>query len=158
MNIWRLMMHHTNPDKALDWTRQSKRIAIGWGEVGDIRMKGYTSPQEISGVIGQLYREGKHPYNNAGQGGACLWNFYFAMQKDDLVILNTKHGPSLVVQVQGDYEWKSEEKAIPNYLHQRIVTITDRNPREVWHRAGAGPILGHSIRWTLIQCERALPK
>ena len=158
MNIWRLMTHHTNPDNALAWSRQSQRIAIGWGQVGDIRKQGYTSPQDISAAITQLIREGKHPYNNAGQGGACLWNFYIAMQKGDLVILNTKHGPSLVVKVKGDYEWQAEEPALPDYRHQRLVEVSEWNPKDLWHKAGAGPISGDNKRWTLIQCARSLPE
>jgi hypothetical protein len=42
MRVWRLITHHSDRDHALFWTKQNSRIAIGWGAIGDIRIKGLT--------------------------------------------------------------------------------------------------------------------
>lgn len=153
MNVWRLMLHHENPQNALRWTRLNQRIAIGWGQVGHLHHQGYTSPKEISAVVSQLIRDGKQTYRNAGQSGVGLWAFCYTMQKGDLVILNA-NGPTVVVQVTGDYEWRDDESSLPNYFHQRRIEITQLDPRAIWNLAGARPIKSHSPRWTLIQCEK----
>ena len=156
MNIWRLMTHHLDQEKALAWSQQQQRIAIGWGQVGDISAHGYTSSEEISQAIKGLFHQGKHPYKNWGQGGVCLWDFYVAMKQGDLVILNTKRGPSLVVEVTGDYQCVTAPPNLPDYRHQRTVKLSGWNPKDLWKRAGARPIAGHNSRWTLIQCTESL--
>ena len=47
MNVWRLITHHEDKDAALFWTRQNSRIAIGWGAIRDIRIRGYNSADVI---------------------------------------------------------------------------------------------------------------
>lgn len=84
MKVWRLITHHADPGGALDWCWRNRRIAIGWGQIGNIDVEGYNSASEIADAITQHYP------NDAGSGGGpSLWNFYKKMQKDDLVILST---------------------------------------------------------------------
>ena len=47
MNVWRLITHHEDKDAALFWTRQNSRVAIGWGAIRDIRIRGYNSADVI---------------------------------------------------------------------------------------------------------------
>lgn len=80
------------------------------------------------------------------------------MQKGDLVILSTGSRRELVVEVAGKYEWVAETPTwMGNYQHQRRVEISTWDADELWHKAGAKPIAGHSIRWTLIRCAKPLP-
>jgi predicted Mrr-cat superfamily restriction endonuclease len=152
MNVWRLMTHHEDTESALRWTRLNNRIAMGWGGTGDIVKQGYRSRQEISAQISSW----NHISDNAGQGGACLWAFCYLMTNDDLVILSTKRGRMLVVQVTGPYEWTEEKPDFggdyKDYQHQRRVQITSYDANKLWHLAGGKPAKGYNPRWTLVRC------
>lgn len=155
MNVWRLMTHHEDTEAALRWTRLNNRIAMGWGRTGDIVKEDFRSPQTISARISSM----NHISQNAGQGGVCLWNFAYEMRENDLVILATKRGRVLVVQVTGPYEWTEEKPHFggdyKDYQHQRRVKITDYDANKLWHRAG-GTASGQSQRWTLICCAKTV--
>ena len=47
MNIWRLKTHHIDADGAFEWTRKHNRIAVGWGEIGDLRRLNFSSADDI---------------------------------------------------------------------------------------------------------------
>lgn len=151
-NIWRLISHYSHPEAAVDWARANGRIAIGWGGTGDIRAQGYASPKDIVKVVRERY-----PQNyNAPFSGIQLWNFCYTIKPDDLVILSTGKRRALVMQVDGDYEYRLAEKtAIPGDLcHQRAAHATAIDPDRLWRLAGSAMAAGQSIRWTLIQCLR----
>ena len=157
MNIWRLITHHEDADGALAWTCQNGRIAIGWGKIGDLRHQVFNSSKEVGVIIRRYYPE----LNNSGLGGISLWNFYSQMQKGDLVILSSSRPRELVVEVQGEYKYSTIPKVngvelSGHYQHQRRVQVSEWNPEELWHLAGARPATGQNIRQTLIKCERPL--
>jgi hypothetical protein len=151
--VWRLMTHHQDPIGALDWARTNMRLAIGWGNIGDIKQSGYTSPDDITGAIRSDYPDETQPR----VGGSCLYDFCYQMKQGDLVILSTGKKRELVMEVVGDYEYRDRSDAPPigtrSYQHQRKARIVGLDPDELWNRAGAGPLAGQSPRWTLIQCR-----
>jgi hypothetical protein len=154
MNVWRLATHHADPEAVVDWSQLTGRIAIGWGKVGNIREKGYTSTNEIAKTTRLLY-PGLH---NAPFSGVQLWNFYYTMKPDDLVILSTGKYRALVMQAQGDYEFVPSEEAplFGDYQHQRKAVVTSIDPDQLWRSTGSRPMPGQNIRWTLIQCRNAV--
>ena len=152
MNVWRLITHWGEPEEVLKWSRENRRIAIGWNRAGDVR--NYASPREIVEAV-------RHEYpalQNAPFSGGQLWNFCHTLAQDDLVILSVgkNGGRSLVVQVKGEYEFVPPEEAPfrDGLQHQRKVEITPLDPNRLWHLAGSQPAIGHNIRWTLIKCLR----
>ena len=65
MNVWRLITAHEDKDAALFWTKQNGRIAIGWGNIGDIRKQNYSSKEDIASAIRAAYPGLRH----SGSGG-----------------------------------------------------------------------------------------
>jgi hypothetical protein len=80
------------------------------------------------------------------------------MESGDLVIVSTNAGRSLVMEVQGDYEFKqtAEPDPIGDYQHQRRAVPIAIDPDALWQEAGAALRAGQNIRWTLIECERPI--
>lgn len=152
MNVWRLITHHREPDDALRWIRDNERVAIGWGAIGDIGARGYTSPADVSAAILENYPDA----TNAAAGGPVLWNFFQEVRKGDLVILSASKPRVAVVEVMGDYEWTSDTSDFGNYQHQRRVREAPWDIEALWRRAG-GAAPGQSPRWTLIRCTRSVP-
>jgi len=151
MAIWRLITHHLYPEQMLETYRNNSCIAMGWGQIGDLRrlrpadwvtirdaIKGIGNYKNLRGAVG------------AGPGGRCLWGFYTEMRSEDLVILSVGNGPLRdVVKVAGDYEWREPPIDGDDYNHCRHVEWTNYDGKELWHRhAIAG---GWNKRWTLIQ-------
>ena len=77
MNIWRMMTHHENPQNALSWSKLNNRIAIGWGNIGDLSLQQLQNSTDISKLIKRHYPEAR----NSGTGGKSLWSFYSEIQK-----------------------------------------------------------------------------
>jgi hypothetical protein len=160
VNVWRLIPHHADKDLALAWSRYNRRIAIGWGRVGDIKERGYRTSAEIGAAIRKYYPE----LHNSGLGGPSLWNFYAEMQKGDLVILSASKPRELVVEVDGEYEFRhvgltlNGVPIIGDYWNQRMVQISNWDPDDLWHLAGARPAPRQSSRWTLFKCESSVPQ
>ena len=152
MRVWRLITHHADKDHALFWSKQNSRIAIGWGPIGNIRVIGYGSADDITAAIRRRYPEQRNPH----LGGSSLWDFYASMQKADFVILSASKPHVLVVQVGGDYEFEDHSPFEGDYQHQRSVVIRrDLSPKDLWKKAG-GAAPGQNDRQTLIRYERAL--
>jgi predicted Mrr-cat superfamily restriction endonuclease len=156
MNVWRLIPHHKDRDAALLWGRQHSRIAIGWGGIGDIGSKGYSSSQDINKEILKLWLK-----EDSTHGGPSLWRFYTWMQKGDLVILKSDRGFESVVEVKGDYEWNNAPLTLNDgtklsgyhwdYWHQRRVAPTNRDPKKLWESVG-GRAPGENHFFTLHLC------
>lgn len=157
MTIWRLIVHHQEPQVALDWTKKNKRIAVAWGDIGDIddiRKHHCLSRQTISAAIRNAYPE----LNNSHLGGPSLLNFYQGMQPDDLVILakgSSGKPPNrcCVVRIVGNYEYRTQDnKKLRDYNHQREITFTDLDADELWKEVGRRAAPGETIRWTVVRC------
>ena len=148
------MTHHADPEHTLQWAAKTGRVAIGWGLIGDLSTQTYNSPRDISDAINKFYPHA----GNAGSGGVCLYDFCSRMQSGDLVILSTKQGRKSVMEVEGAYEFKPtpEEPPIGDYQHQRKASILPIDPNLLWRCAGSAPKIGHSIRWTLIECLKPI--
>lgn len=92
--------------------------------------------------------------DNSHLGGASLWDFNDQMQNGDLVILSANKPRILVVEVEGNYEWR-ESPFVGDYQHQRAVIIRrDLSPEDVWKKAGGAA--RQNVHQTLIRCERTL--
>jgi hypothetical protein len=157
IQVWRLITHHQDRDAALRWSLNNGRIAIGWGQVGELSIHKFGSETEIVDAILHQYQSGDHPLNNSKSGGFSLWNLLAKMKNGDLVILR---GASLsrVVQITGDYFFDALNTPIAGdfYNHQRRVEVTTLDADKIWQRAGRMAKDGGSIYRTLIRCENRL--
>jgi len=138
----------------LHWAKNTGRLAVGWGLIGNIKENRYFSPQDISAAIKKYYPELK----NAGHGGASLYHFCYNVQPGDLVILSTGQKRSLVMEVEGGYEFNSASKKPPigDYHHQRKASVMPIDADKLWQVAGGAPIAGHNIRWTFLKCLKPI--
>jgi predicted Mrr-cat superfamily restriction endonuclease len=136
--VWRLLMD----EPALPWVSANRRIAIGWGEVGDIRQLG--TFDAIAEAIRE--RNADHPDHagkpeaNVQHGAHSLHDFCFAMRPGDLVIVSDRSRRRGVWEVLGEYEYVGSA-AVPagtNYQHQRLARQTDQDADELWSQAGGG--------------------
>ena len=149
-NVWRLIAHHDDPAGVVNLIRKTGQIRIGWGDVGDLSRSSYCSAREISQAIWQVYPGS----TNLRFGGASLWRFYHEMQKGDLVIVSSKQGRQMTVEVTGPYQWQSAPgptPLTPDYQHFRAVALTGLDPDAVFAQAG-GMAPGENSRWALFRC------
>lgn len=155
MRIWKLIGHHKLPDEAIAWSLNVGRIAVGWGKIGDLRALHFSGSQDISTKIRQEYPEA----TNAHLGGPSLWSFFHEMDVGDLVILVGKRRRACVVEVTGPYSWTGQEDSFSkgDYQHQRMAVLTEEEPDQLWHSAGAGIVDGYNTRWTLALCSADAP-
>ncbi len=156
--VWRLIPHHERRDLAVEWMRNSKRIAIGWGKIGDLNEMSPRSAADISAAIDRHYPGER----TASNGGKSLWILYHEMQKGDLVIVSgSKKARELVVQIDGGYEYSAEAPVVNgvvlsgDYYFQRPVLLTDWDPEKLWSLAGRAAD-GQSVYQTLISCAKPL--
>ncbi len=147
--VWRLMSHHSCPDEADSYFAAKARIAIGWGDVGDVRRNALTTSAQVADAIRRTYPN----LNNAGAGGVCLHNFCFRMRRGDLVIISCAGRRTRVVEVDTDYVYCPDPEPAPigNYQHQRDAKPVEIHPRALWLEAGARPKPQHNRRWSLIE-------
>lgn len=149
-NVWRLIAHHGDAEGVINLIRKTGQIRIGWGDTGDLRQSPYRSAREISQAIWRVYPG----LTNFRFGGASLWRFYHEMQKGDLVIVSSKQGRQLVVEVAGPYQWNPASPPVPltpDYQHFRDINLTSLNPDTMFAQAG-GMAPGENSRWTLFRC------
>ena len=83
MNTWRLIAHHKDPESAISWLRDQRRIAIGWGRIGDLRTSCVRAATDITAMVRKKYPKAQ----NGHLGGPSLWRFYDKMLVGDLVIV-----------------------------------------------------------------------
>ncbi len=153
--VWRMMTHHQDSKYALEWVKETKRIAIGWGRIGDIKTRGYSSNYDISKVVKEFYPDRR----DASDGGYSLYDFCYSMRSSDLVILNAERKRALVVEVVGDYEYKPlpEEPPLGDYQHQRQVNILKKvNADDLWRSAGSHAVAGRSVYGALVECRKPI--
>lgn len=63
-----------------------------------------------------------------------------------------------MIEVEGEYDFqeKAELPPVGEYQSQRTGTPIPIDPDRLWAKAGAGPIVTHNKRWTLIQCLKPI--
>ena len=153
MTIWRIIAHHTDRATATDWMRKHRRIAIGWGKIGDLAQ--YHSVDEIKAAIKENYPAPDYP-QNSGNGGPSLWDFANTIKIGDLVIVSGDKGRELVVEIVGEYEFIAGESPLfGGYFNQRAVELTQYDGDKLWRAAG-GAMPGVSVYRTLVRCQNAV--
>ena len=146
MAVWRLITHHSDPERLLAWTIQNSRIAIGWCALGDLR----TYPSEAKIKAKALVTFPTLP--NRFFSGHQLWAFLHEVQKGDLVILSAR-GRARVAEVTGDYMFEPTHGDASPYAHQRPVRFLAMDPDELWVKSGrTAP--GENQRWAFVRCTR----
>ncbi len=150
MTIWRMIAHHTDRAAAVRWTRAHRRIAIGWGKIGDLART--DSIDEIKAAIKANYPAPSYA-NNAGSGGPSLWDFANTMKKGDLVIASGRVPREFVVEIVGDYEFVAGASPLfGEYNNQRAIELTEYDGEKLWKAAGG--VAGVSPYRTLVKCQR----
>src|SRR5262245_1928170 len=150
--VWRLLID--DPEVTLRWMSENGRIAIGWGEIGDIRQLG------ASDAIAEAIRArneshpdhaGK-PATNVQHGTNSLHNFCYQMRPGDLVIVSDGSRRRGVWEVQGEYEYAEPAASPLNYQHQRLAQPSEMDPDALWLQAGGRLVEGQINYRTLGRC------
>lgn len=137
--VWRVVAHHSEDarvvQESLDRVHECGRIAVGWGQIGDLRTLNPANLSDLQHAIQAAYPH----LHNAMNGARSLWSFLYEMRKGDLVILSKKGFKRQLFQVDGGYEFGGSEG--DDYFHQRPVReVQGLNGEEVWKRIGGlGP-------------------
>jgi hypothetical protein len=150
--IWRLLISE-------DPERENRRLAIGWGEIGDVRSLG--SPGAIEEAIRHRNENDlRHTHRGAANwrhGSFSLYDFCFKMKSGDLVILSIGEGKRrLVMEVVGSYEHVAPSQAPVNYQHQRKARLVDMDPNDLWEQAGGKSLPKEIYYRTLVQCAESI--
>jgi predicted Mrr-cat superfamily restriction endonuclease len=143
-------------EATVPWVSANGRIAIGWGEVGDIRQLG--TFDAIADAIRE--RNANHPDHegkpeaNVQHGANSLHDFCHAMRPGHLVIISDRSRRRGVWEVEGEYEYVEPEAAPPdsNYQHQRRARRTDLDADALWSQAGGRLADGQINYRTLGRC------
>lgn len=153
MNIWRMVTHHINPQHLLEVYRNSSNIALGWGQVGDLRVLRPNSDSDIRKSIIDTYKE-TLPVQSAVSGGRCLWAFYHEMKIGDLVIMSVGKGPEgSVAEIKGDYKWISTPVDNDDYHHiRRVIWRYDLDGGNIWNKHVIAS--NWNPMWALIRLEK----
>ncbi len=152
MNIWRLIPHHERPAEFAEWSRNNKVIAVGWGQMGDLRRQSFRDEGEL-----KLLTARTHPgytTNSWVNGGRSLWRLYNDVQIGDLVIISASGSRKLTMRVTGDYYFTNDD-ASHYYEHRRKAAVVPINPNHLW-RAANRVAPGEGIYGTLVRCARTL--
>lgn len=153
--VWRLLIEE--PEDTLPWMSGNKRIAIGWGEIGDVRLLG--SLDAIAKAIRE--RNENHPdyagrpAANVQHGSHSLYDFCFTMKPRALVIISDRVQRRQVREVVGGYDYVDQSAAPLNYRHQRDARLVDMDPDDLWRRAG-GALKGEINYRTRDQCAECV--
>ncbi len=154
MNIWRLIPHHIDPAKYAEWSRNKGTIAIGWGQMGDLRNHVFHDVNGLKQITARAHST--YPTNSKVNGGNSLWRLYHEMQKGDLVIISAKGSRKLTMRVTGDYYFVGTlDDPSHYYEHRRKAEVVLIDPNRLWHIAG-GAAPGEGKYSTLIRCANAL--
>src|SRR5262245_64393047 len=119
--VWRLLIDQ--PEVTLPWMSNNERIAIGWGEIGDVRELG--TLDAIAEAI--RARNEDHPNHvgkpaaNVQHGSNSLHDFCYEVRPGDLGIISDGSRRQGVWEVLGEYEHVQSSAAPLNYQHQRIA-------------------------------------
>ena len=150
--VWRLLVEE--PKVTLPWMSDCQRIAIGWGEIGDIR--GLGTQEAIADAIRE--RNETHPKHadkwpaNIQHGSHSLHDFCYALKPGDLVIVSDRSCRRSVWEVVGDYEYVQRPGYPRNYQHQRLARPVKMDPDVLWRQAGGKLQEGQINYRTLGRC------
>jgi hypothetical protein len=148
MQIWRLVAHHEESDKALNQMKEKGRVAIGWSDLGDLAILNPQNSKDISSEI-KLVRS---VISNAMMAGPSLWNLYSEVEIGDQVIVTANGRRECVFEITGNYIF-DKKNAILGYAHQRSAALTDIDPQTLWLASDSSVAKGENIRWTLAKCK-----
>ena len=152
MNIYRMIVHHTDRPAAMRWTRANRRVAIGWGKSGDVAR--YNGKAELKRALVACYPPPIR--NNFKSGSESLWSFCHDVCIGDLIILSGNKTRELVVEITGDYEFvPGDSPLFGEYNHQRAMEITQYDADKLWRAAG-GLEAGVSRYQALVRCQRSV--
>jgi len=148
MQIWRLVAHHEESERALQLMKEKGRIAIGWSDLGDLDLLNPQNSKEISSKI----KEVRADISNAMMAGPSLWNLYSEIEVGDQVIITAKGKRECVFEVTGNYVF-DRKNSILGYAHQRSAALTDIDPQKLWLASDSSVAEGENVRWTLSKCK-----
>ncbi|MDB6062523.1 MAG: endonuclease [Verrucomicrobiaceae bacterium] len=148
MQIWRLVAHHEESDKALKQMKETGRVAIGWSDLGDLSILNPQNSKDISSEIKLV----KSDTSNAMMAGPSLWNLYSEVEIGDQVIVTANGRRECVFEITGNYIF-DKENAILGYAHQRPAALTDIDPQILWLASDSSVADGENVRWTLAKCK-----
>ena len=148
MQIWRLVAHHEESEKALQQMKEKGRIAIGWSDLGDLNLLEPKNSKDISSKIKEIRAD----VSNAMMAGPSLWNLYSEIEIGDQVIITAKGKRECVFEVTGDYVF-DKANSILGYSHQRPAALTGIDPQKLWLASDSSVAEGENVRWTLSKCK-----
>lgn len=153
MNIWRLIPHHEQPVKFAEWSRRKGVLAIGWGQMGDLRQQRFHSEAEMKRLVADTH---DYSTNSKVNGGFSLWRFYHEMQIGDLVIISASGSRKQTMRVTGDYYFVNlGDDPSHDYEHRRKAEVVPIDPNRLWQAANrVAP--GEGVYSTLVRCDRQL--
>lgn len=150
-DVWRLIPHHDAPELAKQLSRKNRRIAVGWGRIGDLSRLSARGPLEICKLIREEYPD----LHNSQTGGPSLWRLYKCMREGDLVILGARCTLRLVMEVDGPYRYVAKDDPdLGEYRHHRPAQPRDDlDAGQLWVAAG-GMASNQNSHCTVLRCAR----
>ncbi|NUY55240.1 HNH endonuclease [Salinivibrio sp. EAGSL] len=148
MQVWRLVAHHEESQKALARMIEIGRIAIGWSSVGDLSELDPSNYTEITNKLETIQPD----VNNSNMAGPSLWNLYAEVEIGDQIIVTASGKRQCVFEITGPYIFDSDN-SILGYSHQRQAALTDIDPEALWEASESNVAKGENVRWTLAKCK-----
>jgi predicted Mrr-cat superfamily restriction endonuclease len=133
--------------------KKSMCLALGWGDVGDLRAVAMQS-DELPRVVRRAYPFAKNVHHAA----ASLPRFFAQAKVGDVVIVASRGQRFGVFRIAGDYIWRPDVGPISgwDYYHQRPATWMDMAPDEMWRRAGGRFAVAENRAWAFARCSNAV--
>jgi len=150
MTVWRLNAHPSDAGRTARWFTRDCLVAMGWGDVGDLRRASPSSSTSIATMI----RKADPDSTDSQLGGQALWCFFHDMVVGDLVLVSDGANRDVVMRIDGDYEWSGQVSPVApgDYQHQRRATLTAIDASELWASCGSRIAEGEDRRWRLARC------
>jgi len=148
MRVWRIVAHNKDPEAAISWSLKTGRIALGWGDIDDLRKLDHVTERVIRGLLEREYPD----VNNRPHGVRSLLKFW-NMKIGDLAIVGAGKGRrSHVVRLVGQYEWNRRGPS-RDYNNQRAAVRTSDDANELWQRCRPRVPVKQSIHDAVIRCK-----
>jgi hypothetical protein len=148
--VWRLDAHPSDAGRAARWFTRESLIALGWGDVGDLRRRAPTSSASIAGMIRQVDPDSL----DSQVGGHALWSFFREVAVGDLILVGDGSAGDPVMRIDGEYEWTGQVSPVApgDYQHRRRATLTTIDGAELWAACNRRLADGQDHRWRLTRC------
>jgi len=130
-SVWRLALPPENPEEALHLYTENQYIAVGWGQVGDLRQLDVQGPKDIEKALRGIPEYRGLP--SLARGAQSLWDLWREIRPGDLVVLASHGSRVQVMEVLGDYEWVSHPE-LGDLQHRRRAIPVEMAPDELWER------------------------